>query len=209
MNMKKYFTELVGTFFLVFVIGMSVISPGIGILAPLAIGSVLMAMVYAGGYISGAHYNPAVTLAVFIRGKIGLKDGIFYWLFQLIGGALAALLVNFFKADAVVTAITPNVLQALLIELIFTFALAYVVLNVATSKQTDGNSYYGLAIGFTLMVGVFVGGGISGGAYNPAVALGISLMKLSAWNNIWILLAGNLAGGILAGLAFRLLSPSK
>lgn len=207
--MKKYFTELVGTFFLVFVIGMSVISPGIGILAPLAIGSVLMVMVYAGGYISGAHYNPAVTLAVFIRGKIGLKDGIFYWLFQLIGAALAALLVNFFKADTVVTAMTPNVLQALLIELIFTFALAYVVLNVATSKQTGGNSYYGLAIGFTLMVGIFVGGGISGGAYNPAVALGISLMKLSAWNNIWIFLVGNLAGGILAGLAFRLLSPSK
>ena len=207
--MKKYFTELIGTFFLVFVIGMAVVDPGIGPFAPLVIGTVLMVMVYAGGYISGAHYNPAVTLAVFIRGKIGLKDGLFYWLFQLLGGALAALLVGYFKEGAVVIAATPNVLPAILIELIFTFALCYVVLNTATSKQTAGNSYYGLAIGFTLMVGVYAGGAISGGAYNPAVALGVSLMKLSAWSYIWIFLVGNLAGGILAGMAYRTLSPRK
>ncbi len=207
--MKKYFTELIGTFFLVFVIGMAVVDPSIGPFAPLVIGTVLMVMVYAGGYISGAHYNPAVTLAVFIRGKIGLKDGLFYWLFQLLGGALAALLVGYFKEGAVIVTATPNILPALLIELIFTFALCYVVLHTATSKQTAGNSYYGLAIGFTLMVGVYAGGAISGGAYNPAVALGVSLMKLSAWSNIWIFLVGNLAGGILAGIAYRVLSPSK
>lgn len=207
--MKKYFTELIGTFFLVFVIGMVVIEAGLGTVAPLVIGAVLMVMVYAGGYISGAHYNPAVTLAVLIRGKIGLKDGLFYWLFQLLGGALAALLVNYFKTGAIVETATPNILPAILIELIFTFALCYVVLHTATSKQTAGNSYYGLAIGFTLMVGVYAGGTISGGAYNPAVALGVSLMKLSAWSNIWIFVVGNLAGGILAGVAYKLLSPSK
>jgi aquaporin Z len=101
---------------------------------------------------------------------------------------------------------TPNVGHALVAEFLFTFALVYVVLNTATSKGTLDNSFYGLAIGFTVMTGAFAVGGISGGAFNPAVAVGITVMGLSAWANIWIFLVANFAGGLAAGLTFKFLS---
>lgn len=203
--MRKLVVEAIGTFFLVLTIGLVVIEPGAGAMPPLAIGAVLMVMVYAGGHISGAHYNPAVTLAVFIRGKATASDVGGYWIAQLIGAALAALVVRTFKPDAIVSAMTPNVVPALLAEFLFTFALAYVVLNVATTKGTEGNSYYGLAIGFTVMASAFAVGGISGGAFNPAVAVAITIMGLSAVANIWIFLVANFAGAAAAALLFNAL----
>jgi aquaporin Z len=205
--MKKYITELIGTFFLVFTVCCCVILGGAGALAPLAIGSALMVMIYAGGHISGGHYNPAVTLGVWIRGKCATKDVIPYWVFQIVGAALAALAVKFLKGDAEVHAMKLNVGPALLAEFLFTFALVYVVLNSATAKATSGNSFYGLAIGFTVMVGAFSVGGISGGAFNPAVATGISIMGLSSWSNIWIYLVANLVGGLVAAMTFKFLNP--
>ena len=206
--MKNYVVEFIGTLFLVLVIGLTVID-GAGALAPLAIGSTLMVMVYAGGHISGGHYNPAVTLAVWLRGKCPTKDVAPYMAAQVLGGVVAALLVGFCKPNAQVSASSPDVTRALLVELLFTFALCYVVLNTATSKKNAGNSYYGLAIGFTVLAGAFAGGAISGGAYNPAVAVGISMMGLSALPNIWIFLVGNFAGGALAAVVYKMANPEE
>jgi aquaporin Z len=168
-----------------------------------------MVMVYAGGHISGAHYNPAVTLAVWIRGRCHTSDVIPYWISQVIGAVLAALAVKYLKSDAVPTAMALSVPRALLAEFLFTFALAYVVLNVATSKDTVGNSYYGLAIGFTVLAGAFAVGSISGGVFNPAVAIGISLMGISAWANIWLYLVANFLGAGAAAVVFRAIRPAE
>ena len=207
--MKKFLVECLGAFFVVLVVGLTVIAPGAGAMAPLAIGAILMVMVYAGGHISGAHYNPAVTLAVWLRGKCEAKDVPAYIGAQIIGAMLASLLVGVCKRGSVVMAMQPDVVPALLIEFVFTFALAYVVLNVATVKKTAGNSYFGLAIGFTVMAAAYAGGPISGGAFNPAVAIGLTLMGLSTVGHLWIFLLGNLAGGSLAAWVFRLTNPGE
>ncbi len=203
--MKKYVVEFIGTFFLVFVIGLCVIEPGgAGAMAPLAIGTILMVMVYAGGHISGGHYNPAVTLGVWMRGQCETKDVPFYVLAQVLGATVAAMLVLKMKIGSVIIAASPNIFNVLLAELIFTFALVYVVLNVATSQKTAGNSYYGLAIGFTLMTAVYSIGSISGCAINPAVAIGVTIMGLNTFSNLWIFLVANLAGGALAAAVFKI-----
>jgi aquaporin Z len=204
--MNKYIVEFIGTFFLVLVVGMTVIEPGEGMLAPLAIGSTLMVMVYAGGPISGGHYNPAVTLGVWIRGKCTGKDAAVYIIIQIVAGIIAAIVVSFQKGYPTLTPLSTDVPRALLNEFIFTFALVYVVLNVATSKKSAGNSYFGLAIGFTITIGAFAGGGISGGAYNPAVATGITAMGVAAWSNYWIYLVACFAGGAAAALVYKMVN---
>src|SRR3954463_5175523 len=128
-TMNKLVVEMIGTFFLVFTIGCCVIGSGAGAMAPVAIGFALMVMVFAGGHISGAHYNPAVTLAVWMRGKCETKDLPGYWIAQLAGAALAAGAVKFLKAGIVVQPMNISPMPALLAEFLFTFALAYVVLN--------------------------------------------------------------------------------
>ena len=203
--MNKYIAELIGTFFLVLTIGCTVIG-GVSV-APIAIGAALMVMIFAGGHVSGGHFNPAVTLAVFLRGRCAAKDVVPYWIFQIVGAVLAALAAIFLVGTPAKPPGELNVAKALLAEFLFTFALAYVVLNAATAKGTSGNSFYGLAIGMTVMTGAFAVGGISGGAFNPAVAVGISVMGLAAWANIWIYLVANLAGGAVAAAMFKLLNP--
>lgn len=206
--MNKYIVEFIGAFFLVATVGFTVIDPGAGAMAPLAIGAILMVMIFAGGHISGGHYNPAVTLAVTMRGKCSLADAPVYMIAQVLGGAAAAILVMYMKGNPQVTAMTPDVTKALIAETLYTFALAYVVLNAATAKGTSGNSFYGLAIGFTVLAGAYSVGAISGGAFNPAVAVGITLMGLSSWGNIWIFLVANFVGGALAALVFNALNPN-
>ncbi|MGD9723784.1 MAG: MIP/aquaporin family protein [Pirellulales bacterium] len=205
--MAKYLCELIGTFFLVLTIGCTVMAGGAGVIPPLAIGSALMVMIFAGGHLSGGHYNPAVTLGVWLRGKCDTADVIPYMIAQVIGASLAALAAGFLREGATVTAGDPHVAKALLAEFLFTFALVYVVINVATAKGTAGNSFYGLAIGFTVLTGAFAVGDISGGAFNPAVAVGVSIMGLSKWANIWIFLVANFLGGAAAAMVFRLLNP--
>jgi aquaporin Z len=205
--MNKYIAEFIGTFFLVLTIGCTGIGAGGGVIAPLAIGAALMVMVFAGGHISGAHYNPAVTLGVLIRGKVNGADVVPYWVAQLAGAGLAALTVKFLRAGAAVTPITPHIGPALLAEFLFTFALVYVVLNAATAEGTSGNSFYGLAIGMTVMTGAFAVGDISGGAFNPAVALGICVLGISSWGNIWIYLLADFAAAIVAAVIFQLINP--
>jgi aquaporin Z len=207
MPMNKYITELLGTFFLVFTIGCTVVGNGAGALAPLAIGSALMVMVFAGGHISGAHYNPAVTLGVWMRGKCETRDVPGYMISQVAGAILAASAVKYLKAGTAVQPMSVAALPALLAEFLFTFALVFVVLNVATAKGTSGNSFYGLAIGFTVMTGAFAVGNISGGVFNPAVAVGVSMMGLSPWASIWIYLLANFAAGAAAAVAFGVVNP--
>jgi aquaporin Z len=206
--MNKYIAEFIGTFFLVLTIGCTGIGAGAGVIAPLAIGAALMVMVFAGGHISGAHYNPAVTLGVLIRGRVKSADVIPYMIAQVAGAAVAAFLVTgFLRSGVAVTPISPKMGPALAAEFLFTFALVYVVLNAATADGTSGNSFYGLAIGMTVMTGAFAVGDISGGAFNPAVAVGISLLGLSSWSNLWIYLVANFAGAIVAGVTFNAINP--
>src|ERR1043166_6758609 len=205
--MNKYLTEFIGTFFLVLTIGCTVVIGGAGVIAPLAIGSALMVMVYAGGHVSGGHYNPAVTLGVFLRGRCPTKDVVPYWLAQVLGAALAVAALQYLKGEALAKPMSLRVGPALLAEFLFTFALVFVVLNSATAKATAGNSFYGLAIGFTVMTGAFAVGGISRGAFNPAVAVGISLMGLSSWSTIWIYLLANLSAAVVAASVFKFLNP--
>lgn len=205
--MKKYLMELIGTFFLVFTIGMSSLAGGNGVIPPLAIGSILMVMIYAGGHISGGHYNPAVTLGVWIRGQCDNKDVLPYMLFQCLGAAIAAGLVLYLLPSVAPQPRNLALVPELIVEFLFTFALVFVVLNSATSRDNSGNSFYGMAIGFTVLAGAFAVGGIASAAFNPAVAVGISIMGMSAWSKIWIYLLANLAGGAVAGVAFRGLAP--
>src|SRR2546423_1706241 len=206
--MNKYIAEFIGTVFLVLTIGCTGVGAGTGVIAPLAIGAALMVMVFAGGHISGAHYNPAVTLGVLIRGKVNASDVIPYWIAQFVAAALAAIIVSkFLRAGAAVTPIAPSIGPALLAEFLFTFALVYVVLNAATAEGTSGNSFYGPAIGMTVMTGAFAVGDISGGAFNPAVAVGISVLGISSWANIWIYLVANFAAAIVAAVIFQMINP--
>jgi len=210
--MKKYLVEFIGTFFLVFTIGMTVIAPGAGNLAPLAIGSALAVMIFAGGHVSGGHFNPAVTLGVWLRGKCPAADVGPYMIAQVGGSLVASMAVKALKtglvakAAALGGAMTPEVGPALLAEFLFTFALVWVVLNTATAKGTSGNSFYGLAIGFTVLAGAYAVGGVSGGAFNPAVAVGICTMGIVTWTSLWVYLVANFAGAAVAALAYRVVN---
>lgn len=202
--MSKYIIEFLGTFFLVLTVALTG--------NPVAIGAVLVAMVYMGGYISGAHYNPAVTLAILVRGKIKTDEAFKYFLFQTLGALSAAFIFYLMTKRFFVP--SPNssydLLAVLITEFLFTFALAFVVLHAATSEKTKGNQYYGLAIGFTLMFGAFAGGNISGGVYNPAVALGPVLFDFNNFSahlpNLIIYLLGPFSGGLAAGMMYKLTS---
>ena len=201
--MKNYITEFIGTFFLVLTIGLTG--------DPLAIGVMLMVMVYMGGHISGAHYNPAVSIAMILRGLLTTKEAINYILSQLAGAFLAAIFVQWVGGAVmeVGPSNTASVLQILSVEAIFTFALVLVILNVATNPKTEGNSYYGLAIGFTIMAGAFSGGGISGGAYNPAVGTGPILVDVimgegNTLSNFWYYLVGPIVGAVTAAYVYKL-----
>jgi aquaporin Z len=209
--MKNYLTEAIGTFFLVLTIGLTVL--GGTAFAPLAIGSALMVMVYMGGHISGGHYNPAVSLAVMMRGKLEKKELVPYWVSQIVGAFGAAVVVYLIvgKTFAPAPGDSATVLGAFLIEFLFTFALCLVVLNSATASGTAGNSFYGLAIGFTVMIGAFSGGDISGGAFNPAVGIGPILMNAMAgggsFGNLWLYLVAPLLGGAVAAAVFKVQNP--
>lgn len=205
--MNKYVMELIGTFFLVLTIGMSVIAGGNGVIPPLAIGSVLMVMIFAGGHISGGHYNPAVTLGVWMRGRTETKDVVPYMIFQTVGALIAAAVVKYMDPTAVVHPHLLAVFPELLAEFLFTFALVFVVINTATAKRTAGNSFYGLAIGFTVLAGAFAMGSVTVGAFNPAVAVGVSVMGMVAWSKLWIFLVANFLGGAAAALTFKFLCP--
>jgi aquaporin Z len=206
--MRRYIAEFIGAFFLVFTVCTTVLSNAP--LAPVAIGGVLAAMIFAGGHISGAHFNPAVSLAAFIRGRLDAMDLAFYAGAQLLAGLAAAGVARFVMSEGPGVAFTVSghaLAAAVVVEILFTFALAYTVLNVATSNDHPNNSFYGLAIGLVVLAGATAVGGVSGGAFNPAVGLGISLAGLASWSMIWVYVVATLIGGALAGYAFRAINP--
>jgi aquaporin Z len=206
--MTKYLTEFVGTLFLVLTIGLTVL--GQSPMAPLAIGASLMIMVYMGGHISGGHYNPAVSLAAMLRGKLPSGELGPYIVAQLLGATVASLLVYLIMGRTFAPAPAPTVgpVSAILVEILYTFALCIVVLNSACHEKTKGNSFYGLAIGFTIVVAAFAGGGISGGAFNPAVGIGPTLVNAliggGSFGNLWLYVVGPLLGGVLAASLFKM-----
>lgn len=203
---RKLVVEFIGTFFLVFTICTAVADAGN--LAPLAIGASLMVMVFAGGHISGGHYNPAVSTAVLLRGRMLASEYGPYVVAQVLGAILAGLIARV-VVGAGHAGTTAGVGRMLIAEFLFTFALAFVVLNVATARGTEGNSFYGLAIGFTVAAGAFAVGGISGGAFNPAVGFGVSVFGAFEWSHIWIYLLAPLCGGVAAALAFLYVQPAE
>jgi aquaporin Z len=204
---RKLAVEFVGTFFLVFTIGMAVANAGE--LAPLAIGAALMVMVFAGGHVSGAHYNPAVSTAIYIRGKMTSNELGAYAVVQVVAAVVAGLVVILLGFDADQAADVAGAGKMLVVEFLFTFALAWVVLNVATARGTEGNSFYGLAIGFTVAAGAFSVGSVSGGAFNPAVAVGAMVMGVLSWGDIWVYLLANLLGGAAAAWLFMFTQPGE
>jgi aquaporin Z len=211
--MNKYVTEFLGTFFLVLTIGLAVL--GGTPLAPLAIGASLMVMVYMGGHVSGGHYNPAVTLAVVMRGKLPANEALPYMVVQVVGALTAALVVYVMlgRTFAPAPGDDATVLAALLVEVLYTFALCLVVLHSATAPQTTGNSFYGLAIGLTVTAAAFAGGPISGGAFNPAVGIGpiviSALLGGGSVANLWLYLVGPFVGGAMAAVVYRVQQPSE
>ena len=208
--MNKYICEFIGTFFLVLTIGNTVLGGAASpVIPPLAIGATLMVMIFATGHISGGHLNPAVTLAVWLRGKLPASELPGYWLGQILGAVAAAGTVLYLKGSVTASPMEfpRGPLVPFIAEFLGTFALAFTVLNVATAKANSNNSFYGLAIGFAVVTGAYSLGGYSGGAFNPAVAAGIATMGIIAWHSIWIHLVADLAGGAVAALVFRAVSP--
>lgn len=207
--MRAYLMEFVGTFFLVLTVGL-VVAQGVA-LAPVAIGFVLMVMVYAGGHVSGGHYNPAVSLGAALRGALPTKELVPYWVAQLLGAVVAAAMARW-VAGPFTVAPDPDAgaLAALTVETLFTFALVAVVLASATAAATKGNSFYGLAIGATVLAAAFAGGGISGGAFNPAVGVGAVVVDALAGGpagHVWLYVVGPLLGAVIAAAVFRYLHP--
>lgn len=201
---KKLLVEFIGTFFLVLTVGLSVFSGNPSVIPPIAIGFVLMVMVYAGGHVSGAHYNPAVSLAAAIRGALSWKDLLPYWIVQFLGAGIAALVVIFCVEVPECIGVGIDVPLLMGAEILFTFALCYVVLHTATSKDTEGNSYFGFAIGATVTVGAFATAGLCLGAFNPAVALGLLSMGAACMPLFILTVIANLIGGALAGYVYKL-----
>lgn len=201
--MKKYLTEFIGTFFLVLIIGLSQ--------NPLAIGFGLTVLVYMGAHISGAHYNPAVSFAMLLRKEINSSDFFKYLLSQILGAFAAAFLVANMSSNMVVQPdLQEPVAMILVAELIFTYLLVFVILNVAKHPNLDGNSFYGFAIGLTVMAGAFCVGPLSGGVFNPAVSIGPSLVDIITENGVsqyfvWYYLTAPMAGSVMAVIHFNYL----
>lgn len=205
----KLATEFAGTFVFITVIGLSGAAGG---LAPLAIGFALAAMVYMGGHVSGAHYNPAVSFALFLRRVIDIPTMLAYWSVQVVAGILAFAFAQSVSGHVANVHATAGWAPALGAEVLFTTALALVVLNVAATRETQGNSFYGLAIGMTVAAGAFVAGPVSGGVFNPAVGLGGTLSAAmfgggGSPSSLWLYVVGPLTGAALAAAIHYVQTP--
>ena len=203
----KATVEFIGTYFLVLAIGMAAVPPGAGEFTPLVFTSVLVAMIYAGGPISKAHYNPAVTLAFFLRGAFPARHAPAYVGAQLAGAASAAFSVSLLKDGATAEPIECVTMPTLVAEGLFTFALCFVILCVATMRVSAGNQYYGLAIGGVVLGGAYAVGSISAAAFNPAVNLALGMFEVVRWQDLWMHLVAQISGAIAATLVCNRIDP--
>ncbi|MEI6674707.1 MAG: aquaporin [Verrucomicrobiota bacterium] len=211
MKIKSYAVEFIGTFFLVFTVCVAAVFGTAGVMAPLAIGLVLGIMIYAGGHLSGGHFNPAVTLGVCLRGKCNLRDLPFYWLAQGLAAvvAVAAACALMPGSTVEMAKLDGKLVPVLIAEFTFTFALVWTVLNTATAKGTAGNSFYGLAIGGVVMVGAFSVGSISLGAFNPAVATGLVVIGKLPLAMLGAYVGIQLVAAVVAAVAFKWLAGEQ
>lgn len=207
-NFKKYLAEFIGTYFLVFTVGSTALFGASGVIPAIAIGFILMAMVYAGGHISGGHYNPAVSFAAAMRGALPWRHWLPYSVAQVVGGVAAAFTVNYILGSEVYSSAADYSTAGVIIgEFLFTFALCYVLLLTATTREVRGNSYYGFAIGSTVLVGAFaVGGIICLGAFNPAVAISLGIMHAAFWKSVALTVIINLLAAAAAAVTFKAVS---
>lgn len=206
--MKKYIVEFIGSFFLVLTICMTTTS-GLGNWAPLAAGVMLMVMMYSGAYISGAHFNPAISVAVYLRGKLALGELPPYIFAQAVGGVVAALLSGYLLRSNGLTPVEPLIGKTgsvLLAEFVGTFIICYVFLHMTLSKGTTGNPFYGITVGGAMAVAMFTFGSISGGVFNPAIAAGETMAQMMAWSNLWIYLVASFVAGAVAAFVFNYLN---
>lgn len=209
-NLKKYLMEFTGTFFLVLTIGCAILSDTSKVMGAMGIGFVLMVMVYAGGHISGGHYNPAVSLAAALRGAMSGKQLIPFWISQILGGAAATCIIRYLCVMPAENTMAFDVPSLLIAEFLFTFALCFVVLSTATSKSVEGNSFYGFAIGGTVLAGIVaVGGMISLAAFNPAVAISLGILSLAAWQYVALTVVANLVAGVTAAYFYKFVSCDR
>ena len=202
----KLITEFIGTFFLTLTICLAVVFGTVDSeFAPFAIASTLMVMIYAGGHVSGAHYNPAVTVAIYLRGSCEKSDIAPYIASQIAAAPMAAVIASevFMPGETGGEEMVMETVPALAAELVFTFALAYVILNVATSESTEGNGYYGAAIAVVVLAGALTVGSISGASFNPAVSVSLIVAGGLGVADSWIHFASQIAGGALAAFVFK------
>lgn len=202
--MKKVIVEFIGTFFLVFAVLSAAVSGIPPEFAPIAVGAVLTGVIYAGGHISKAHYNPAVTIAFFLRGKIRSSEVLPFIGSQCLAAALGALIVGIVFPPTEIQAASISTGPSLIAEALFTFALVFVILNVAIDKRIEGNQFYGIAIGLIVVGGAYTVGSVSSAVFNPAVALGSMLNGLLPWSALWIYLVANFTGAIGAAVCFQI-----
>jgi len=207
--MDRYLTELIGTFFLVLTIGCVSLEPAGGISPPLAVAAVLTAVIYAGGHISRAHYNPAVTAAFFLRGALPRSDIAPYIAAQIAGALLAVGVALELKPGAAAAPLVVGVAPLIIAEFLFTFVMVFVILNVATTKGTSGNSFYGIAISSAVLAGALSVGEISGSVLNPAAALARCLLGLSPWSSLGLYSAAHFGAAVAAVGAFNAVTRAE
>ena len=207
-NVGKGIAEFVGTFFLTLTIFLAAVSGTAAVTsgddvnanyAPLAIGLTLMVMIYALGHISGAHFNPAVSIGLFVKGDCSKDELPYYLVAQLLAGVLAffvgsELVLNGANAAEIKAATFNSTIAVLSAEALWTFALMFVIINVATEQS--GNQFYGAAIGLTVMAGAFTVGGISLGSFNPAVTTMLTVSGKMAVADVWMHIVPQLAGAV-------------
>ena len=200
---QKLTTEFIGTFFLSLTICTAAVYGSAGEYAPFGIAATLMVMIYAGGHISGAHYNPAVTVSIYLRGACEKDEVLPYIASQVIAAVSAAIVVeNLLRPNEVVTGFELGT-DAIVAELLFTFALAYVILNVATTESTSGNGYFGAAIALVVLAGAITVGSISLASFNPAVTSALIVSGKLALADSWMHFVPQFVGAVLATYVYK------
>jgi len=201
---QKLTTEFIGTFFLSLTICTAAVYGSAGEYAPFGIAATLMVMIYAGGHISGAHYNPAVTVSIYLRGACEKDEVLPYIASQVIAAVSAAIVVeSLLFPDAVSPEIADLGTDAIVAELLFTFALAYVILNVATTESTSGNGYFGAAIALVVLAGAITVGSISLASFNPAVTSALIVSGKLALADSWMHFIPQFVGAVLATYVYK------
>ena len=201
---QKLTTEFIGTFFLSLTICTAAVYGSAGDYAPFGIAATLMVMIYAGGHISGAHYNPAVTVSIYLRGACDKDEVLPYIASQVVAAVSAAIVVENLIMPASESPVSFELgTDALVAELLFTFALAYVILNVATTESTSGNGYYGAAIALVVLAGAITVGSISLASFNPAVTSALIVSGKLTIADSWMHFVPQFVGAVLATYVYK------